>query len=61
MRESVLEAYLLSIKTFSVEHGGMDCIERAAILHDLDRHITNLEMEVARIEAIKKGETPNGK
>jgi hypothetical protein len=53
MRDEVLNNYLEALKRYSPEQGSVEAVERAGILHDLDKHITNLEMEVKRAEAVK--------
>lgn len=52
-REVGLDLYLGALDKYVPKEGSIEAVERAGILHDLDRHITNLEMEVKRIEALK--------
>lgn len=54
MRNEVLVRYLDELVQFSPEKGGLNAIERANILHDTDRHISNLWSELARMEAANK-------
>lgn len=53
LREDVLVNYLAALDAYKADMGSMEAVERAGILHDLDRHLTNLRMEVRRIEALK--------
>jgi len=53
MRDEVFALYLTALDSYSSQDGSMDAVERAGILHDLDKHITNLELEMKRIEALK--------
>lgn len=56
-RDSLLESYISSLEK-NVENpewkdGSMGIIENAALIHDLDKHITNMHMEIKRIQALK--------
>ncbi len=57
MRNDVLGLYLTDLEEFSVKTGSMAAVNSAGILHDLDRHITNLEMELKRMESLNLFET----
>ncbi len=50
MRDQVLEAYLLELERFTPGEGNPQSVVRVGILHDLDKHVTNLELEVQRLE-----------
>jgi hypothetical protein len=54
-REKVLERYLANLNAYSIESPNltMDCVNAAGFLHDIDRHITNVNGEIKRIGAIK--------
>lgn len=52
-RDLVLDNYLTALNGYDPKEGSMESIERAGIMHDLDKHITNLELEIKRIEAMK--------
>lgn len=52
MRDDVLNLYLLELDNYTAAKGSMGAVERAGILHDLDKHITNLHGEIKRQEAI---------
>ncbi len=52
-RDAVLERYLSGLDQYHPETGGLLAIERAGFLNDLDKHITNLELEVKRIETLE--------
>jgi hypothetical protein len=51
-REEVVEQYLDALSGYSALEGSLDAVRRAGILHDLDKHITNLEMEMKRLAAL---------
>lgn len=50
-RDDLLNEYLLSLETdvWDAQHS-MTAVETAGRLHDCDRHITNLELEIKRLE-----------
>lgn len=56
-RDGLLETYIVSLEK-NVDNpewkdGSMGIIENAHLIHDLDKHITNLYSEIKREEAIK--------
>lgn len=51
-RDSILGNYLTSLDHYDPENGSMDAVERAGLLHDLDKHITNLHMEMVRLDKL---------
>ncbi len=54
MRDEALNNYLGALDRFSPEKGSMEATERSGILHDLDKHITNLHMEIKRTEIFEE-------
>lgn len=60
-RDQVLSFYLTALDNYVPKEGSMEAVGRAGMLHDLDKHITNLEMELKRIEAhaLQRMETIN--
>lgn len=59
-RGEVVKHYLDELEHWTPREGSIAAIARAGILHDLDKHITNLELEIKRLEAIKQVEGTNG-
>lgn len=57
MRDDILSKYLDALENFNAEEGGIPVIARASILHDLDRHITNLHLELRRFRLEEAGLT----
>jgi HD superfamily phosphohydrolase YqeK len=53
-RDRVMENYLVSLDQYDPNEGSISAVERAGILHDLDKHLTNLQMELKRINAIER-------
>lgn len=49
-RNLVLDNYLTELSAYDPSAGSMKAVERAGLLHDLDKHITNLHMELKRLE-----------
>lgn len=66
-RYGLLEKYVEKLEAYvATEAGpqpqGMECINWAGLISDLDRHITNLELELKRKDALDimtKEVTPN--
>lgn len=52
IRDEAIGFYLTELEAFTPNDGNPKAAMRAGIMHDLDKHITNLEMEVKRIEAL---------
>lgn len=52
-REIGLNLYLDELEKYVPAEGSLTAINRAGMLADLDRHITNLEMELKRIDAVE--------
>lgn len=61
IRGEVVSYYLLELESFTSNDGNPKAAVKAGILHDLDRHISNLELEVKRLEGLEKltGEDAN--
>jgi len=58
-RDGLLEKYLEKLEKYvSTEPGpqpqGLECINWAGLINDVDRHITNLELELKRKDALDK-------
>lgn len=53
-REQVLSNYLGSLVNYNPKEGSLEAVEKAGLLHDLDKHITNLESELKRIELMER-------
>lgn len=52
-REVILNEYLASLDKYDgTSSSGMASVNSAGMLHDLDRHITNLHLELKRLEAV---------
>lgn len=56
LRDEVLKNYTEELAKFTAENGNSKAAEKAGILHDLDKHITNLFMELNRRRATVKRE-----
>jgi len=54
IRDEVVNYYLTECEKFTANDGNPKSAYRAGLLHDLDKNITNLEMEMKRIAAIEK-------
>lgn len=54
MREETLGFYLAELDKFTPNDGNPDSVMRVGILKDLDKHITNLELELKRMVAIER-------
>lgn len=52
MREETLKFYLDELDNFTAEGGNPQAVDRVGILTDLDKHITNLHLEVKRIRDV---------
>lgn len=51
MRDVAVKNYMAELNKFTPDAGNPQAATRAGILHDLDKHITNLHMELRRIRA----------
>ncbi len=49
-RDEVMETYLKSLE----DYDGHRAADNAGALHDLDRHVTNLHLELKRIQGMSK-------
>lgn len=54
LRDAALTHYLNELANFNAEKGSTRAVEAAGILHDLDKHVTNLEMEMKRIQSLER-------
>ncbi len=50
MRDAILIRYLDALVDFTPDEGSMTAIGCVQILHDLDKHLSNLHWEIKRIE-----------
>lgn len=55
MRSGILELYVNELMKWDQVNGNPEAAMRAGVLHDLDKHITNLMLEVKRIEVVREG------
>ncbi len=53
LRDEVIGFYLTEMEAFTPNDGNPKAAMRAGIMHDLDKHITNLELELKRIEVME--------
>lgn len=53
-RDGVMEQYITALQGYDVINGSVPAADWAARIHDLDRHITNINMEWRRLEALEK-------
>lgn len=52
-RESLLEEYLKALEVAEWNNlNSMKAVENAGKIHDIDRHITNIMLEIKRLESI---------
>lgn len=52
-REEVLNLYFAELDLYDPKNGSEGAVARAGRLHDIDRHITNLELEIRRIHGMR--------
>lgn len=54
-REGLLEDYLAVLEASApdIHNGSQAAIDRAGFIHDVDKHITNLHMELRHLKAEK--------
>jgi hypothetical protein len=57
MRDDVLARYLDALNEYSSETGSMPAVQRAGLLHDIDKHLTNLNMEMKRIDMLEMADS----
>lgn len=64
-REGLLEKYISTLEEYAkteagAQPSGLDAVTAAGLIHDIDKHLTNLRMELRLKGVINSGVISNG-